>query len=182
MASGRWRLSSRGDPREILRHPSKEMRRRQLAPIAEKNIHQLGRTLADGFDFQVVPGAARANRLGEMDQLLGDGSAVSASRLMAAARRDQGCFRADRRQVAPGNASISASLESQSSRSSTVRVSRSARTSCLRIDRASGAATTAQSLSLPNILCFQSLPESSRRTLIRCRRGGSCFYHAVHNV
>src|ERR1700733_6579490 len=59
---------------------------------------------------------------------------------------------------------ISRSLESQSSRSFTVRVSTSARVSWRRMARASGDATSAQRLFLPNILYFLSLLEASRNT------------------
>ena len=50
------------------------------------------------------------------------------------------------------------------------------------MDFASGAATTAQTLSRPNMLYFQSLPEDSGNTLFGSRRGRLCFYHVVHNV
>jgi hypothetical protein len=79
-----------GHLREILGHALKEMCRPQLAAIAQEAVDQFGGAPADRFDFEVIPGTAGSNGLGEMEQLVRDRAPVSASCLGSPARRYEG--------------------------------------------------------------------------------------------
>ena len=77
IAAGRLRESLADDFIGILRHSAEKVRRGHLASLAQENIQQLRRALRNGLDFKVIPFATGAERLRQMDELLGNGSAVS---------------------------------------------------------------------------------------------------------
>src|ERR1700730_1187872 len=60
------------------------MRRGNLTALTQEDVKQLDRALGGRFDFQVVPSAASAERFGEMQELMRDGSAVFPACLTAA--------------------------------------------------------------------------------------------------